>query len=73
MSKPIAPAFLRLKQVIDLTGMSRATIYAKSQPGHPSFDPTFPRRVRLGARTVAWSAADLANWASTRVAVQDEG
>ena len=45
----------RLKQVIELTGLSKTTIYAKVAEGE------FPRFVKIGNIT-AWKAADVHAW-----------
>lgn len=45
----------RLKQVIELTGLSKTTIYAKVAEGE------FPRFVKIGSIT-AWKAADVQAW-----------
>ena len=47
---------LRRPQVEALTGLSRASIYAKMQKGE------FPAPVRLGRNSVAWRAADIEQW-----------
>ncbi len=41
-------ALLRLPEVIKMTGLSRSEIYRREALGE------FPRRVNLGARSVAW-------------------
>lgn len=51
---------LRLAAVIDLTGLSRSTIYAMKQNG------LFPESVALGARSVGWLETDVQNWIASR-------
>lgn len=56
---------LRLPQLLELTGLSRATVYAKSNPGHGQYDAAFPKRVRLnGTRrgAVGWIEAEVLKW-----------
>ena len=53
---------LRLPQVKDLTGLSRASIYRYVDAGE------FPRPVKLGARAVAWHASDVEAWIEGREA-----
>jgi prophage regulatory protein len=48
--------FLRLKAVVQRSGLSRATLYRKIADG------TFPTQVHLGARAVGWRAEDLEDW-----------
>lgn len=47
---------LRLSQVIAITGLSRASIYAKMNDG------TFPQSRSLGARAVGWLSSDITEW-----------
>jgi prophage regulatory protein len=44
---------LRLRSVIDRTGLSRSSIYLRISQG------TFPRQVSLGARAVGWRESDI--------------
>lgn len=47
---------LRLKAVLDQTGLSRSTLYRKMAEG------TFPRNIRLGARCAGWRASAIQAW-----------
>jgi prophage regulatory protein len=49
----VAGAILRRKQVEQLVGFSRSTIYQRMRHG------TFPRAVPLGGRMVGWRASDI--------------
>lgn len=50
----------RLPAVIELTGMSRASIYLGIKR------KTFPAPVKLSARAVGWTAESIADWVNTR-------
>lgn len=52
--------FLRIKQVMQLTGLSRMTIYRLELAGE------FPKRRRLSSNAVAWLDTDIAEWAESR-------
>lgn len=52
--------YLRIKQVCELTGLSRATIYAMEKKGD------FPSKKALGPRAVAWLESEIAAWMETR-------
>lgn len=52
---------IRLKQVIDRTGLSRSTIYDMMKAG------TFPARVGLGLRSVGWRENEVSDWIAARV------
>ena len=47
---------LKLKQVIEITGLSRASIYRLIE------DEKFPKQVRISARRVAWKNTDIESW-----------
>ena len=47
---------LRRPEVESITGLSRASIYARMHAG------TFPLPVRLGPNSVAWRADDVEDW-----------
>ncbi|MEZ8076863.1 helix-turn-helix transcriptional regulator [Vibrio sp. FF112] len=58
---------IRLKEVLDMTGLSRAHMY-KLMAGEK-----FPKSVSLGLRSVAWVESELQDWILERVAERDEG
>ena len=47
---------LRLRQVLELTGLSRSSIYRLIG------ESAFPEPIRLGPRAVAWRVVDLHAW-----------
>jgi prophage regulatory protein len=47
---------LRLNAVLDLTGLSRSTLYRKVAEG------SFPRQVQLSSRCVGWRTSVIAEW-----------
>ncbi len=49
----LSDRFVRLPDVINITGLSRAAIYAKAAQG------TFPHAYQIHTRTVAWSEREL--------------
>lgn len=53
--------FLRLKEVIQRTGLSRSTIYLYISKG------MFPKNVCIGYRCVGWMESDIDKWISSRV------
>jgi prophage regulatory protein len=56
MPTEIPDRILRLNAVLDLTGLSRSTLYRKMDLG------TFPRNVRISTRCVGWRQSDVAEW-----------
>ena len=49
----VAGAILRRKQVEQVVGLSRSTIYQRVKDG------TFPKPVALGGRMVGWRTSDI--------------
>jgi prophage regulatory protein len=58
---------LRLPRVLDATGWSRSTLYAKINDG------SFPRPIKLddGGRCVGWTEADVLTHQQARIAARD--
>jgi prophage regulatory protein len=54
--------FLRLKQVLSRTGMSRSTLYAYVREGR------FPAPVSISTRCVAWVEGEIDRWILERIA-----
>lgn len=52
---------LRMKQIVELTNLSRATLYVLAQT-----DPTFPRKIKLTERTVGYIAQEVEQWILSR-------
>lgn len=59
--------FLRIQQVMQLTALSRMTIYRLEIAGQ------FPRRRRLSGNSVAWLESDVETWAKARPVAQLRG
>ena len=47
---------LRLKTVLDRTGLSRSTLYRKVGAG------SFPRQVRIATRCAGWRESEIKAW-----------
>jgi Predicted transcriptional regulator len=56
MTHPSPNRMMRLNEVLDITGLSRATLYRKVAEG------TFPTQHKLGARCSAWRAGEVDIW-----------
>jgi prophage regulatory protein len=53
---------IRRPEVLNLVGLSRATIYLMMAEGR------FPKPVKVGLRAVAWREADIEAWLASREA-----
>ncbi|MCY1400107.1 Prophage CP4-57 regulatory protein (AlpA) [compost metagenome] len=56
---------IRLKEVIDSTGLARSTIYKYIKEG------TFPKSVSLGDRCVGWVDSEVHDWILARIEERD--
>ncbi|AVR85001.1 MULTISPECIES: helix-turn-helix transcriptional regulator [Pseudomonas] len=56
---------IRLKEVIDSTGLARSTIYKYIGEG------TFPKPVSLGDRCVGWVDSEVYDWILARIEERD--
>ena len=57
---------LRRRQVEEITGMSRSTIYKMMQNGD------FPRPVKIGPAAVRWRSSDITAWVESRPVARGE-
>jgi prophage regulatory protein len=59
---------LRVKEVVDRTKLSRATVYVLM-----TGDPTFPKKIRLTARTVGFLESEIEAWIRSRIEASVSG
>lgn len=59
--------YLRVKQVKERTGLSRATIYNMMKSG------TFPMKTALGARAIGWLESEILLWMASRKEIEKTG
>jgi len=53
---PNADRIIRLKTVLDQTGLTRSTLYRKIDEG------TFPRQIRISTRGTGWRESEVKRW-----------
>ncbi len=58
---------LRLKQVLEITGLSRSTVYDLLNPKSPRHDASFPRSIQLTQSSVGWIASEINAWIESRI------
>lgn len=58
---------MRLKEVIEKTGLSRSTIYNLISQGK------FPKQIDLGARSVGWVDTEIEDWLLAKIELRDIG
>jgi len=63
IARPVDKALriLRMRQLIERTRLSRATLYVLM-----ASDPTFPRKIKLTPRTVGWLESEVDAWITLR-------
>jgi prophage regulatory protein len=61
----IRNAVLRRDAVERVTGLPRSTLYELMAKG------TFPKPIRIGARSVGWLEDEVSAWVNTRIAQRD--
>lgn len=49
-------SIIRLKTVLERTGLSRSTLYRKIQQG------TFPKQIRISERCAGWRQSAVSEW-----------
>lgn len=59
--------FIKLKDVLAITGLSRSFVYALAQKGE------FPKPVKLSERSSAWVKSEVDEWIDARIAFRDGG
>lgn len=52
---------IKLKEVMQMTGVSRAFIYAQKKEGN------FPQSISLGSRSVAWVRSSVEEWVLDKI------
>ncbi len=55
------PRFLRLSQVIEMTGVGKTFIYTHMEKG------SFPKQIQISARTVVWLEQDIIEWMQAKM------
>lgn len=60
------PQMMRLKDVMQITRLSRSTIYEIMDEKSKRYDPTFPKQIRLTERSVVWRADQIAAWLESK-------
>ncbi|MDH0032950.1 MULTISPECIES: AlpA family transcriptional regulator [unclassified Acinetobacter] len=72
--EPVATVkkIIRLKRVIELTGLSRSTIYDRINPKSKRYDTSFPKSIRLGTShlntgAVGWIESEVQEWIQQRI------
>jgi len=60
---------LRLRQVTEKIGLGRSAIYDRMDPRSSRHDPTFPKSVSLGGRSIGFVEAEVDAWLTARISL----
>jgi prophage regulatory protein len=58
--------FLRIDDVMRLTGFSRSSLYRLVGLGQ------FPQGIKLSERAIAWSSSEIEKWQRERITLRDK-
>ena len=61
-----------IKVVIEITALSRSTIYEMMNPKSKYYDSTFPKPVRLTEIRVGWVSQEIYDWLELKIAQRKE-
>ncbi|MGO2341413.1 helix-turn-helix transcriptional regulator [Vibrio litoralis] len=64
--QPSEIRLIRLKEVLNRTGLSKSTLYQLMKDG------AFPRSISIGNRAVSWNILEVEQWINSRIAERDE-
>lgn len=62
---------INLKQVVELIGVCRSTIYEMMDENSPYYDTTFPRKVKITQNRIGWSAYEIHQWIESKLASRE--
>ena len=58
--------YIRIKELVMLLGVSRSTIYDWLDEKSKRYDPTFPKKIKIGASAVRFSSIDIEKWLESK-------
>ena len=64
---PASHKMLRMKQLIEQTGLSRSTLYDMMDVKSKRYDSTFPRAIKLTEATVCWLESEVNAWLESKI------
>lgn len=60
------PKVITIKELSELLGVSRSTIYDWLNVKSKRYDPTFPQKIKLGGSSVRFSLNDVEAWIESK-------
>ncbi|MGI3172694.1 helix-turn-helix transcriptional regulator [Aeromonas veronii] len=65
-----SPKVLRIKDVIQKTGLARSTIYDRISDKSPRYDKNFPKPFKLGLSAVGWFEHEIDTWLHAQASIR---
>lgn len=62
---------ISIKQVVEIVGVARSTIYEMMDENSPYYDPTFPKKVKITQNRIGWSAYEIHRWIEHKLASRE--
>lgn len=62
---------LTLKELMQLTGISRSSIYDRINPRSQRYDPQFPKPIKFGHLT-RWHLSEVDSWIQSKIANRNQ-
>ncbi|UYZ85526.1 AlpA family phage regulatory protein [Entomomonas sp. E2T0] len=59
---------LRIKEVINKLGIGKSTIYDWLDVKSPRYDASFPKPIKLNAKSIGWLSTEIDHWLLAKVA-----
>lgn len=56
-----------LRQLIEMLGISRSSVYEKINPKSPRYDASFPRPIKLGQASIRFELQAVERWLQLRI------
>ena len=63
---------LNIKAVIEITALSRSTIYEMINPKSNYYDANFPKLIHLTQHRVGWVSQEIYDWLESKIAQRSE-
>lgn len=66
-SSTTALRILKMREVLEITSLSRATHFAKLDKSSNSYDPGYPKPLKLGSRSVGYVEQEVIDWIQAKM------
>ena len=60
-----------IKTVIEVTALSRSTIYELIKSTSPYYDASFPKPIHLTETRIGWVSQEIYDWVESKIALRE--